>query len=663
MRRSAAWRLAALALAAAGTGGSCTAPRAAGAGVGAEDGVAARRHGDERVRERAALTLGRLPWPECGAAATDALLGALADESPRVRAAAAFGLGLRGDPAAGDALIEALRAQDPDPLVRARLVEAASRIERADVRTELLYSIADLGAQVRAEVAVAAHRFGDALDPELVDSVLATAALREGEGPEVVWRALFSLARRASERGREAFLLWSRPARPVEARIFALQGLAAIAADERTLAALREGLADADWRVACEAARGLEAHPDPRALPSLERALGHASAHVRATAAAALGALAGQRAAVAPLLERLTVDASPNVRAAAIEAEARLLGDERAAALELRALDADPRVRAGVARACAHLGDALAVPLLVRLTRDADRWVAYQAAEGLGAHLDREARERLYQLLEQQDNGLRLGALLALAAGPRPGDLPHLEQVWRTSAGDVADELRQNVIEIAGHEAVRADDRARALLVEGMRSPTPYVRALARRTYAGAYPAADLPPAGPPLRRLGEPPPVPAAGTPDPIVEVRTTKGTMVFELFPAEAPAHVFNLLELARAGHYDGLRFHRVVPDFVIQGGDYRGDGNGGVTWRGEPLRHEFGPRKYLRGSLGMPRNADVDSGGSQFFVTHRPTPHLDGRYTILGELRQGFDVLDAIEVGDLIVTVRERGAGGAE
>jgi len=112
---------------------------------------------------------------------------------------------------------------------------------------------------------------------------------------------------------------------------------------------------------------------------------------------------------------------------------------------------------------------------------------------------------------------------------------------------------------------------------------------------------------------------------------------------------------MTLARRGFYDGTTFHRVVPDFVIQGGDRRGDGNGGTTWRGEPLRGEFTPRKFARGSLGMPRNDDPDSGGSQLFVTHRETPHLDGRYTLFGELRDGFEVLDSIELGDTIRTVR--------
>lgn len=143
--------------------------------------------------------------------------------------------------------------------------------------------------------------------------------------------------------------------------------------------------------------------------------------------------------------------------------------------------------------------------------------------------------------------------------------------------------------------------------------------------------------------------------THNPLVVIVTTRGEMVFELFAEEAPLHVHNLLELASRNAYDGLSFHRVVPDFVVQGGDKRGDGNGGVSWRGDSLRADFSARKFERGSLGMPRNDDPDSGGSQIFVTHRATPHLDGRYTVFGQLRAGFEVLDLIEVGDRILDVR--------
>jgi cyclophilin family peptidyl-prolyl cis-trans isomerase len=90
------------------------------------------------------------------------------------------------------------------------------------------------------------------------------------------------------------------------------------------------------------------------------------------------------------------------------------------------------------------------------------------------------------------------------------------------------------------------------------------------------------------------------------------------------------------------------------VIQGGDPRGDGNGGTDWRGGSLRQEFNQRKFLRGSLGMPRNDYEHSGGCQIFVTHRPTPHLDGRYTLFGQCVRGLDVLDLIEPGDRIVSI---------
>jgi peptidyl-prolyl cis-trans isomerase B (cyclophilin B) len=139
------------------------------------------------------------------------------------------------------------------------------------------------------------------------------------------------------------------------------------------------------------------------------------------------------------------------------------------------------------------------------------------------------------------------------------------------------------------------------------------------------------------------------------VVDIVTTKGTLRFRLFADETPLHVHNFLTLARNGEYTDTLFHRVVPDFVIQGGDYRGDGNGGRTFDEGALAAEFRPRKYVRGSLGMPRNDEVDSGGSQIFVTHRETPHLDGRYTLFGQLIEGFEVLDAIEVGDRILSVR--------
>ena len=223
-------------------------------------------------------------------------------------------------------------------------------------------------------------------------------------------------------------------------------------------------------------------------------------------------------------------------------------------------------------------------------------------------------------------------------------------------AGDVAGEVAWNALEsaraIGGPEAIAMHQRA-------LRYPDAHVRRAARSGLAELDPESELPevqaPPGTP-RELPLPGGTYPRWTRNPLVEVQTTRGTLVFELYPTEAPIHVYNFLTLAERGHYDGLTFHRVVADFVVQGGDYRGDGNGGQDWRGLSLRNEFNSRPFVRGSLGMPRNDDLESGGSQFFVTHRPTPHLDGRYTLFGQLVRGFDVLDRIEVGDRVLSVQK-------
>jgi len=134
---------------------------------------------------------------------------------------------------------------------------------------------------------------------------------------------------------------------------------------------------------------------------------------------------------------------------------------------------------------------------------------------------------------------------------------------------------------------------------------------------------------------------------------IRTRRGDVVLELFGADAPITVNNFLTLARSGYYRGTRFHRVVPNFVAQDGDPRDDGNGGP---GYAIRDEMNPRRYDRGALGMALSGP-DTGGSQYFITHSPQPHLDGHYTVFGRVVRGFTVLDAIVQGDPILAVTSR------
>ena len=127
-----------------------------------------------------------------------------------------------------------------------------------------------------------------------------------------------------------------------------------------------------------------------------------------------------------------------------------------------------------------------------------------------------------------------------------------------------------------------------------------------------------------------------------------TSRGSIKIELYPDKAPLTVANFVNLAKRGFYDGLNFHRVIPDFMIQGGCPEGSGRGGPGYRFEDetnngVRHE-------RGVLSM-ANAGPNTNGSQFFITHVPTPWLDGKHTVFGKVTEGLDVVDAVKQGDLI------------
>ena len=133
---------------------------------------------------------------------------------------------------------------------------------------------------------------------------------------------------------------------------------------------------------------------------------------------------------------------------------------------------------------------------------------------------------------------------------------------------------------------------------------------------------------------------------------VTTPKGDIVLDLHPQHAPKTVNNFVVLAKDGFYDGLTFHRVIANFMIQGGDPTGTGSGGPGYRfedetqGNPLTHETGVISMA--------NAGPNTNGSQFFITHAPQPHLDGRHTVFGQVVQGQDVVDAIQQGDTMDSI---------
>lgn len=131
---------------------------------------------------------------------------------------------------------------------------------------------------------------------------------------------------------------------------------------------------------------------------------------------------------------------------------------------------------------------------------------------------------------------------------------------------------------------------------------------------------------------------------------METEKGTITLDLFEQDAPGTVENFIKLSKSGFYDGLNFHRVIPNFMIQGGCPEGSGRGGPGYK---IKCEINDNKHLAGSLSM-AHAGRDTGGSQFFICHAPQPHLDGVHTVFGKTGD-MDVVNAIRQGDKILSVK--------
>lgn len=131
---------------------------------------------------------------------------------------------------------------------------------------------------------------------------------------------------------------------------------------------------------------------------------------------------------------------------------------------------------------------------------------------------------------------------------------------------------------------------------------------------------------------------------------IETKKGNIVLELFDNDAPNTVENFVKLIDQGFYNGLTFHRVIPDFMIQGGCPKGNGTGGPGYK---IKCEINPRKHTKGTLSM-AHAGKNTGGSQFFITHSPQPHLDGVHTVFGQVIEGMEVVNKIKNGGVMTRI---------
>jgi len=610
--------------------------------------------GDAERAARAALAMGRIQHPSY---AEPLARASRADRPAAVRKAALFALGQLGlaegvEPP--EVALEACRVEsrDPDPAIAALAVEALGKLAAPQTVDEVVSLLEHPDARVRAEAALALFRFSfapvwrrEAESPPPLPAP-ALEALRNAFGDpraEVRRAACYRFSRYPEPRlAPDLARLASDPDEWV--RLFSIRALGrAGGAEEQSIdpaviEAVAGALDDASPRVRTEAVAAVAAMG---AIDRLSPRLAEDdSLHVRAALARALGDAAD--AASLGRLRALERDAAPTVRAAAIDSLAKRMGAAYVDALSEHLASAVWTDRVAAATAAAELGEA-GRPLIERAFADQDHRVRVAALDALDGPEGADALLRA--ALAADDLALRGTAVARLGEWELPERLAWLEQAYDGSPGSDWVEVREEIV-----DALAAIDGAEDLLRraatedEAASVRAKAATALARRGLAAPETAqAPIEPSALLGARFAE----------DPVVVLETTKGEIEIRCLASEAPVHVAGFVQRVREGFYDGLIWHRVVSDFVIQGGDPRRDGWGSAGW---VVRDEIHRGRYERGTVGMPK-AGKDTGGCQLFITHVPTPHLDGNYTVFGRVERGLDVVDAIEVGDGIVRARVR------
>ena len=617
------------------------------------------RDADPRIRRRAALAIGRVKLPS-GIAP---LASTLADADPDVRAMAAFGLGLIGDASAEPSLLPLLT--DAELLVRGRAAEALGSIG-AKGSAEAIGKM--VGEQARsgpvaaieaddeswpAPAAAEAFKLGLFALVRLRAYEPLAAAVLDGSRPVSTWWPVAYALQRIGDKRAAPALVQLLKAGGRYTRAFAARGLGDLrdASAAPALLALLEPSAKSGLEVSVQAVRALAQLDAAGADEPLIRLAGDPATHanLRLEAVNALAAL--RSSAALPLVQDLVTSEWAAMRSAALQAAAAI--DQESFIFVLASLepDRDWHVRSTLATQLAQLPAEIALDRVQAMLQDEDKRV-WPAVLGALVRLRAPGVEKvLLERLQEADFVVRASAARYVGELKPEGGAAALREAYKAGLADSAYAARAAALTaLATYGAADATETLELALTDKDWA----VRVRAAELLRMLDPASKVeeamrPAPGQPPAAYDDPQLVAPEFSPRAFID--TAHGTIEFELTVLDAPQTVRNFMNLARKGFFNGLQVHRVVPNFVMQDGDPRGDGRGGP---GYTIRDELNDRPYLRGTVGMALDGP-DSGGSQFFIAHSPQPHLDGRYTVFGRVVTGMEIVDRIRVGDVIQRIR--------
>lgn len=578
-------------------------------------------------RAEAALALSSVQDPR----SLPILAHLLYDSSSKVRKAAAYALGQLYDSAASDHLAQAL-ANEESPIVRKELLEALGKVI-TQPQVSLFYDQVAETEKEKEGLSWGIYRAGLRNVHDAVITSLAISFLGREHSYDTRLGAAHFLSRTKDidlTGYDEPIIKAACEDKAADVRMAAAAALHKTGSSKALTIFTDHILMDPDYRVRVNGIKALSSYNYPAIRTAVFKALQDENINV-AVAAAEVIERHVQYEDAGFLKKKALTHRNLRVRAMLLGAALKLVPNKealRAVILKQYENTVNPYYRAALLQALGN--DLQASPILLRETFNAKEAVIRTA--GINALVQLRKEKGFPEALEHEFEGIFKRAIETydIALVTVAADLlstPELKFKQAFAGTDFLYQAKHKLSNPKGIEALQALNRTIAHF-EGNNQPSettiPYNNPINWEI----------------VKTIDR----------DQHVKITTVRGEILLKLLVEEAPGTVANFVSLCRRGYFDGKTFHRTVPNFVIQGGGNRGDGYGSEDFS---IRSEFANRRYRTGAVGM-ASAGKDTEGTQWFITHAPTPHLDGRYTIFAQVIDGMEVVHHIEVGDQIVSV---------
>lgn len=597
---------------------------------------------DPDIRSRAALAIGRIGDVK----AAMSLFPMLEDSVDEVARTAAFAIGLTGEKSFAARLLDV--CSDFEPELLAACLQSVGRLSDSsmvDVNTLLASYLDHVDHRVREQAVYAVWRAGYVeASQQLIDMC------RNDPVRPVKIAALYALVRMRNSDEIDLYTDWFPDSDPF-VRTLAYRGMALTKDDSRT-AYIASGLNDRNNNVIAQAVLSLTSVGSKKAIEQLKSHYAEESDEKLKVLMLDSFTKLENDAIADYAYDDINMSASINIKAAAINYLTQIRGDETIPLIDSLIDLNDIYLKTKIAEALGRIGGQSVEPRLVSLFNDSVATVRAAAFTALCKVDSGNVDYYIKTALDDKDpevKGMAIDQIGQLKLHQYLGRLGSIMNMREQADVDV----KRSIVDAAANFLDdEPDSLAEDILYHALLDKNDVVSRQAAKVYKeklgqdkDAYAAFSNSLIG--TRKIKS---ILEKYRTNPKAKIITERGEIEIELYFDVAPLTVYNFMNLAQQGFYDGLIFHRVVPGFVIQGGDPHGDGYGGP---GYTIRCEYSDITFKRGVVGM-AHSGKDTGGSQFFITLMPQPHLDARYTAFGQVTGGMDVVDQIVRGDKIKRV---------